>query len=693
MMEDSQKRFQKVMDKLLRTPKSKPPPSSSPPSSSTGQSSRGKKQLKSTPVSKTDQSLRHNLMEENGIKRSLAPLGSEAPVCRPWDRGDLMRRLSTFKSMTWFAKPKVVSPVNCARRGWVNVDMDTISCEACGARLLFSTPSSWTQQQVEKAAAVFSLKLDNGHKLFCPWIDNACDETLALFSPTPAPALVERYKERLSALARLSALPIISSAAIDHMWSPKLQWLLEQYFHPLCALGGAVVLADSRNEGLVKEAASQDLYYQAQKLISLCGWEPRLLPYIVDCKDHSEPATEETKVQISFSEIIKKQEYEIIVASSNNSDDVSKSKHENSGAHEDPTSVVLDCRFCGASVGLWAFSAVQRPVELIRLVENAEVSFQAPNDGDEFVTTHPTGALLTEMPSGLNMTIAGGLPPTKQNLRATVVLPLISRHLRTGFCSASNMGKLKRKRTEDWKPKEIDGASKDNSNVEEEGCFSSSDSLPDISICKEKGTTQDMGGGNFLQDAETAAISGGREDHTTQVREVVADAIETCRKGEDDNEKSLDHVEAYLSSDPEPTGMVVDTLLDNACDREVREGGGVSDNDNSDQLPNDQTVGRVDSMIQTSINNEFTADCPPDRDLKFEKGIMHFDPIKQHRHFCPWIASTDTSHLPGWQVTLSALFQEESPRTSLTEPRSNSSTIELFMSPAEKKRKSLHGSG
>ena len=28
----------------------------------------------------------------------------QAPVCRPWDRGDLVRRLSTFKSMTWFAE-------------------------------------------------------------------------------------------------------------------------------------------------------------------------------------------------------------------------------------------------------------------------------------------------------------------------------------------------------------------------------------------------------------------------------------------------------------------------------------------------------------------------------------------------------------------------------------------------------------
>lgn len=33
---------------------------------------------------------------------------------------------------------------------------------------------------------------------------------------------------------------------------------------------------------------------------------------------------------------------------------------------------------------------------------------------------------------------------------------------------------------------------------------------------------------------------------------------------------------------------------------------------------------------------------------------MEFDPIMQHRIFCPWIASTAES-APGWQQTLSAL--------------------------------------
>ncbi|KAG5551438.1 hypothetical protein RHGRI_009756 [Rhododendron griersonianum] len=51
-------------------------------------------------------------------------LGSSQPSCRPWERGDVLRRLSTFKPANWFGKPKAASSLNCARRGWVNFAVD-----------------------------------------------------------------------------------------------------------------------------------------------------------------------------------------------------------------------------------------------------------------------------------------------------------------------------------------------------------------------------------------------------------------------------------------------------------------------------------------------------------------------------------------------------------------------------------------
>jgi hypothetical protein len=31
-----------------------------------------------------------------------------APSCRPWERGDLLRRLATYKPTTWASRPKVI---------------------------------------------------------------------------------------------------------------------------------------------------------------------------------------------------------------------------------------------------------------------------------------------------------------------------------------------------------------------------------------------------------------------------------------------------------------------------------------------------------------------------------------------------------------------------------------------------------
>lgn len=86
----------------------------------------------------------------------------------------------------------------------------------------------WVCYAVEKAALVFSLKLDNGHKLLCPWVDNACDEGVAQFPPMPAAVLVDNYKKRYAALMQLLALPVISSSAIDCIRSPQLDHFLNE---------------------------------------------------------------------------------------------------------------------------------------------------------------------------------------------------------------------------------------------------------------------------------------------------------------------------------------------------------------------------------------------------------------------------------------------------------------------------------
>ena len=50
-------------------------------------------------------------------------------LCRPWHKRDLYQRLRSYRSSTWFGKPEAVSELQCASRGWRNVDIDVLACE------------------------------------------------------------------------------------------------------------------------------------------------------------------------------------------------------------------------------------------------------------------------------------------------------------------------------------------------------------------------------------------------------------------------------------------------------------------------------------------------------------------------------------------------------------------------------------
>lgn len=121
---------------------------------------------------------------------------------------------------------------------------------------------------------VFSLKLDSGHKLLCPWIDNTCDERLAEFPPSVPADLVDKFRERSDSLFQLIALPVISSLAIEFMRSPQLEQFLRQPLMLDCLKGNAEFSHLERIEdGSAVDSAN--LYYQVCNLflILVCDYK------------------------------------------------------------------------------------------------------------------------------------------------------------------------------------------------------------------------------------------------------------------------------------------------------------------------------------------------------------------------------------------------------------------------------------
>ncbi|XP_057796012.1 uncharacterized protein LOC131012119 isoform X1 [Salvia miltiorrhiza] len=372
-------------------------------------------------------------------------LGSSQPSCRPWERGDLLRRLSTFKPANWFRKPKAASSLACARKGWVNVDVDTVECESCGAILKFVSSATWTPSEADGAGEEFSKKLDEGHRLTCPWTGNCCAESLVQFPPTPPSALIGGYKDRCDGLLQFPSLPVVAASAIEQIRISR---------------GSEIdrLLAQSqlaRNESGIKleiflgtENSRDDVFFiysRAQKLISLCGWEPRWLPNIQDCEEHSAqsarngcsigpskyraPPRDPSRGKKALSSSTKR-DYGGNEVIGNNSKGVSRSP-------------LLDCSLCGATVRLWDFLTVPRPSSFVpsstdgpetskKMILTRGISAasgisgwvaadgmekEQAEDHDEAATGE--GKSLSNVGVELNLTMSAGLSSSRLNMNAT----------------------------------------------------------------------------------------------------------------------------------------------------------------------------------------------------------------------------------------------------------------------------------
>ncbi|XP_068656012.1 uncharacterized protein [Aristolochia californica] len=292
-------------------------------------------------------------------------LGSSQPYCRPWDRGDLLRRLATFKPSNWSGKPKVAGSLACARRGWMNVGTDKIECESCGVQLSFNLLPSLASAEANSAGEAFAKELDDGHKVDCPWKGNSCAESLVQFPPTPPSALIGGYKDRCDGLLQFLCLPIISALALEQLRlsrGPQIDRFLSQ--SQSFTAGEFGFRADS-TPGL--ESSREDaafIYSHAQKLISLCGWEPRWLPNVQDCEEHSaQSARNECSVGPRREGIRTSRD----PGPSKNAFSASakkgpgKRKVSVSEGRGDLRSPLLDCSLCGATVRIWDFCTVPRP--------------------------------------------------------------------------------------------------------------------------------------------------------------------------------------------------------------------------------------------------------------------------------------------------------------------------------------------
>ncbi|XP_030439593.1 uncharacterized protein LOC115661459 [Syzygium oleosum] len=371
-------------------------------------------------------------------------LGSSQASCRPWERGDLLRRLATFNPSNWFGKPKDASSLACARRGWISIGLDTIECESCGASLNYDPSAFVVHSGAGSSGEDFAKQLDGGHKASCPWRGNSCPESLAQFPPTPPSALIGGYKDRCDGLLQFSALPVVSATVVEQMQLSRGSQIDRFLAHSQTYVAGELGYKSEYVYGMEPSFKDENIsaYFRAQKLISLCGWESRWLPDIQDCEEHSAQSARNgyssgpVKVQGRLKDpSLSKRAF-------------STSANKNYGNSEVPgtdfkcesRSPLLDCSLCGATVRIWDFLTVSRPARVINnCIDIPETSKKMTltrgasaasgisgwigtdgaekerlDDHDEAATTGKR-KLMAHASVDLNLTMGGGLTSTPVN--------------------------------------------------------------------------------------------------------------------------------------------------------------------------------------------------------------------------------------------------------------------------------------
>ncbi|KAJ2846469.1 hypothetical protein IWW36_004339 [Coemansia brasiliensis] len=98
--------------------------------------------------------------------------------CRPWSLDDLLKRISTYKTYTWLVQSPKLSPVCCARNGWINIDCSTLKCPQCSAIIIAQLPDDLTEDEEVRWIERLAQQLQESHEGSCLWKGRACPENI-----------------------------------------------------------------------------------------------------------------------------------------------------------------------------------------------------------------------------------------------------------------------------------------------------------------------------------------------------------------------------------------------------------------------------------------------------------------------------------------------------------------------------------
>ncbi|XP_041059580.1 nuclear-interacting partner of ALK isoform X2 [Carcharodon carcharias] len=153
---------------------------------------------------------------------SESPDGSDLPrspvPCDSANKEAFFSRVETFTSFKWAGICFELSPLQCAKYGWTNIECDMLKCCSCQAFLCTTVHPTLDANKYRERVAGLQEGLKTAHEKFCFWPDSPCpDRFWALPLNEPA-ALLHGVTERFKSLCSLeSQLPAIKHDDLKDM--------------------------------------------------------------------------------------------------------------------------------------------------------------------------------------------------------------------------------------------------------------------------------------------------------------------------------------------------------------------------------------------------------------------------------------------------------------------------------------------
>ncbi|CAG5927564.1 unnamed protein product [Menidia menidia] len=169
---------------------------------------------------------------------------------------------SSWYCLKWAGKPRTLSPLTCARYGWINVGCDMLKCTSCQAFLCASLQPTLDYEKYETRIAEISKQLKTQHEKFCPWPYFPCPDRFWVVPACEPSTLLSTFLERFQSVCLLSQqLPALRPEELKSMS------LTEDVISVILQL----IEEELKKKGVTP--CSESLAVQvAACIVSLCGW-------------------------------------------------------------------------------------------------------------------------------------------------------------------------------------------------------------------------------------------------------------------------------------------------------------------------------------------------------------------------------------------------------------------------------------